>query len=459
MGFRMGLLTPPRWRTAALSFSLIAAAGAAFAQAAGPQVTAFTLGNGMEAVVIEDHRAPVVTHMVWYRVGAADEPQGASGVAHFFEHLMFKGTETIPEGAFSKIVAENGGQDNAFTSRDYTAYFQRIAADRLETVMAMEADRMRNLVLSQNAVETERKVILEERSQRTDNNPGALFSEQMSATLYLNHPYRVPVIGWRAEVETLSRDAALDFYRRYYAPDNAILVVAGDVDPAGVRRLAETHYGPVAPSGAPRAVRPQEPPHLAPRRIEMRDARVRQPYVQRQYLVPSRVSGGAEDAAALSILAEVLGGSGVTSRLSRALELEQGVAINSGAYYASSALDASEFAVYGVPAEGVALETVEAAIDAALATLAAEGPTDEELARARAGIAASEIYAQDSGAGLARRYGAALAVGLTVADIEAWPEQLKAVTADDVRRVAGLLRREASVTGWLMAPEAEGHQG
>jgi len=181
--------------------------------------------------------------------------------------------------------------------------------------------------------------------------------------------------------------------------------------------------------------------------------------VQRQYLVPSRVSGGAEDAAALSILAEVLGGSGVTSRLSRALELEQGVAINSGAYYASSALDASEFAVYGVPAEGVALETVEAAIDAALATLAAEGPTDEELARARAGIAASEIYAQDSGAGLARRYGAALAVGLTVADIEAWPEQLKAVTADDVRRVAGLLRREASVTGWLMAPEAEGHQG
>ncbi len=459
MGFRMGLLTPPRWRTAALSFSLIAAAGAAFAQAAGPQVTAFTLGNGMEAVVIEDHRAPVVTHMVWYRVGAADEPQGASGVAHFFEHLMFKGTETIPEGAFSKIVAENGGQDNAFTSRDYTAYFQRIAADRLETVMAMEADRMRNLVLSQNAVETERKVILEERSQRTDNDPGALFSEQMSAALYLNHPYRVPVIGWRSEIEALSRDAALAFYQRYYAPDNAILVVAGDVDPAEVRRLAETHYGPVAPSGAPRAVRPQEPPHLAPRRIEMRDARVRQPYVQRQYLVPSRVSGGAEDAAALSILAEVLGGSGVTSRLSRALELEQGVAINSGAYYASSALDASEFAVYGVPAEGVALETVEAAIDAALATLAAEGPTDEELARARAGIAASEIYAQDSGAGLARRYGAALAVGLTVADIEAWPEQLKAVTADDVRRVAGLLRREASVTGWLMAPEAEGHQG
>lgn len=454
MGFRMGLMTP--WRGAAVALTLLA--GAAAAQT-GPRVTAFTLENGMDAVVIEDHRAPVVTHMVWYRVGAADEPPGASGVAHFFEHLMFKGTETIPEGAFSKIVAENGGQDNAFTSRDYTAYFQRIAADRLETVMAMEADRMRNLVLSETAVETERQVILEERSQRTDNDPGALFAEQMSATLYMNHPYRIPVIGWRAEVEALSRDAALAFYRRYYAPDNAILVVAGDVDPAEVERLAKAHYGPLAPSGAPRAARPQEPPHLAPRRIEMRDARVRQPYVQRQYLVPSRVSGSAGDAAALSILAEVLGGSGVTSRLSRALELEQGVAINTGAYYAASSLDASEFAVYGVPAEGVALETVEAAIDAVLATLAAEGPTEDELARARAGIAASEVYAQDSGAGLARRYGAALAVGLTVADIEQWPQLLKAVTAEDVRRVAGLLRREASVTGWLMAPEAEGKQG
>ena len=454
MGFRMGLITP--WRGAAVALSLLA--GAAAAQQ-GPRVTAFTLENGMEAVVIEDHRAPVVTHMVWYRVGAADEPQGASGVAHFFEHLMFKGTETIPEGAFSKIVAENGGQDNAFTSRDYTAYFQRIAADRLETVMAMEADRMRNLVLSQNAVETERKVILEERSQRTDNDPGALFSEQMSAALYLNHPYRVPVIGWRSEIEALSRDAALAFYQRYYAPDNAILVVAGDVDPAEVRRLAETHYGPVAPSGAPRAVRPQEPPHLAPRRIEMRDARVRQPYVQRQYLVASRVSGAAEDAAALSVLAEVLGGSGVTSRLAQSLQLDQGIAIGSGAYYAAGSLDASEFGVYGAPAEGVALETVEAAIDAVLATLAAEGPTEEELARARAGIAASEIYAQDSGAGLARRYGAALAVGLSLDEVEAWPERLKAVTAEDVRRAAGLLRREASVTGWLMGLDAEGKQG
>jgi zinc protease len=440
---------------------LLALLALAAPAAAEPRVTSFRLANGLEAVVIEDNRAPVVTNMVWYRVGSADEVRGKSGLAHYLEHLMFKGTDEIPEGAFSKIVAENGGQDNAFTSRDFTAYFQSIAADRLETVMAMEADRMRDLVISEEAALTERDVILEERSQRVDNDPGALFAEQMSAALYLNHPYGAPVIGWRAEMEGLTREDALGWYRRYYAPDNAILVVAGDVTPEAVKALAEKHFGPLAPSGAPRAERPQEPPQLAPRRIEMRDARVRQPYVSRQYLVPGRVSGAAADAAALTILAEVLGGSGVTSRLSKALEVTEAIAIGTGAYYSGQSLDAAEFGVYAVPAEGVALSTVEAGIDRVLAALAAEGPTEDELARARAGVAASEIYAQDSQAGLARRYGAALAVGLTVADVHAWPGLLKAVTAEDVKRVAGLLRREASVTGWLMGADApnEGTEG
>lgn len=441
------------WRATAAAAVLLTAPLLTPTAQAQPAVTSFTLDNGMEAVVIEDRRAPVVTHMVWYRVGAADEPPGVSGIAHFLEHLMFKGTDTIPEGEFSKIVAENGGQDNAFTARDYTAYFQRIAADRLETVMRMEADRMANLVLSENAVATERDVILEERSQRTDNDPSSLFSEHMAAALFMNHPYRIPIIGWRAEMERLSRQDALDAYERFYAPDNAILVVAGDVDPDEVRRLAEQYYGPHQPSGRPRAERPQEPPHLAPRRLEMRDARVRQPYVMRQYLAPSRVSGGAEDAAALTILSQVLGGGGVTSRFARELQLDQRVAIGSGAWYSSSTLDAAEFTVYAVPTDGVALADLEAAMDAVMARLAEEGPTEDELARARAAIAASEIYAQDSGPGLARRYGAALAVGLTVADVEAWPGQLAAVIAEDVRRAAALLRLEASVTGWLMGPE------
>ena len=429
-------------------------AALAAAAAAEPRVTSFDLDNGMDVVVIEDNRAPVVTHMVWYRVGAADEPAGKSGIAHYLEHLMFKGTDEIPEGAFSKIVAENGGQDNAFTARDYTAYFQQIAADRLETVMRMEADRMVDLALSEDAAETERDVILEERSQRTDNNPGALFSEQMAATLYLNHPYADPIIGWRAEMEGLTRADAIDFYERYYAPDNAILVVAGDVTPEEVRSLAETHYGPLEASGRPRSERPQEPPHRAPRRIEMEDARVRQPYMVRQYLAPTRVSGTAEEAAALSILSEVLGGSGVTSRLGRALQVEQGLALSAGSFYSAGSMDPSGFGIWAVPAQDVALSDLEAAVDAVIADLAEEGPTTEELERARAAIRASEIYAQDSQMGLARRYGAALAVGLTVEDVHAWPDILKAVDAEAVRAAAALLRPEASVTGHLTAPEA-----
>lgn len=438
-------------RAAVLGATLASVAAAA---TAAPQITEFTLRNGMDVVVIEDNRAPVVTHMVWYRAGAADEQPGESGLAHYLEHLMFKGTDEIPEGAFSKIVAENGGRDNAFTSRDFTSYFQNIAADRLETVMRMEADRMVDLILSEEAALAERDVILEERSQRTDNDPGALFAEQMTAALYLNHPYGVPIIGWRAEMERLTRQDALDWYERYYAPDNAILVVAGDVTPDEVRVLAERHYGPLEPSGRPRAERPQEPPQLAPRRLTMTDARVRQPYMTRRYLAPQRRPGDQAQAAALTILAEVLGGSGVTSRLARALQLEEGIAISSGAFYSGQSVDPSEFGVFAVPAQGVDLATVEEGVDRVLAALAAEGPTPEELERARIGVAASEIYAQDSQSGLARRYGSALSVGLGVADVEAWPGLLKAVTAEDVKSAAALLRPEASVTGWLTGADA-----
>lgn len=417
---------------------------------AAPKVSTFMLENGMQGVVIEDHRAPVVTQMVWYKVGSADEAAGKSGIAHFLEHLMFKGTDKIAEGAFSKIVAENGGQDNAFTSYDYTAYFQRIAADRLDLVMGMEADRMRNLRLTEEIVRTERDVILEERSQRTENDPGSLFREQMNAALYLNHPYGRPVIGWRAEIAELTLQDALDFYAAHYAPDNAILVVAGDVEPADVEALAKTHFGPIPAAGAQPRHRPQEPPQLAARRLEMADARVRQPYVIRTYLTPSRHSGGDADAAALSILAEVLGGGGVTSRLAKKLQLEERIAISSGASYNGSGLDYGEFSVYGVPAEGVALDDIETAFDAVMADLARTGPTEAELDRARTMIRASEIYSQDSQQGLAQRYGAGLATGLTIERIEAWPDILAAVSAEDVKRAAAMLDPAASVTGRLV---------
>ena len=422
-------------------------------------VTEFRLDNGMQVVVIEDHRSPTVTHMVWYRVGAADEPWGDSGIAHFLEHLMFKATDELAEGEFSRIVAANGGQGNAFTSYDYTGYYQRIAADRLGLVMGMEADRMVDLRLTEAAVETERQVILEERNQRTDNDPQGLYNEQMRAALYQNHPYGIPVIGWRHEIEELSLADAERFYRRYYAPDNAILVVAGDVTPEEVRALAEEHYGALAPSGRPPEARPQEPPQRAPRRVEMRDPRVSQPFVSRTYLVPNYDGANPREAAALELAADLLGG-GLTSRFARALQLEQEVAISTGAYYAGTRQDATEFAVWGVPAAGKELAAVEAAIDAEIAAFAAEGPGAEELARAKRLARASYVYAQDDQAARARRYGAALAVGQTVEDVETWPDVIDAVTAEEVRdAVAAYLVPERSVTGWLMRDGADGEKG
>jgi len=446
-------------RTATVFGLLVVAAvtmALASAARAEPKVSDFRLDNGMEVVVIEDHRAAVVTHMVWYRVGAADEPWGHSGIAHFFEHLMFKATDNIADGAFSKIVAANGGSDNAFTSYDYTAYFQRIAADRLGLVMGMEADRMRNLVLTDEVIATERDVILEERNQRTDNSPQGQFAEQMDAALYMNHPYGVPVIGWRHEIEQLNLTDARTFYTRFYAPDNAILVVAGDVAPEQVLALAKTHYGPIEPSGMPAEARPQEPPQLAPRRMQMFDERVRQPFVRRIYLVPSYDPMSQSEAAALSVLSDVLG-DGITSRLAQALQLDQKVAIDTGAYYSPSRRDQGSFSVYGVPAPGQDLATVETALDAVLAELAADGPTEEELTRVKRLNRAARIFAQDSMASQARLYGGALAVGRTVAEVQNWPALIEAVTADEVRQMAEkYLVLERSVTGWLLSTREAG---
>lgn len=438
-------------RSALLAIALLVPATAP----AGVPVIEYKLDNGMQVVVIEDRRVPVVTHMVWYPVGAADEPWGKSGIAHFFEHLMFKGTDEIPEGAFSKIVAANGGQDNAFTSYDYTAYFQRIASDRLGIVMGMEADRMRDLVLDEAIVATERDVILEERSQRTDNSPQALFGEQLRAALYQNHPYGIPVIGWRHEMETLNLEDAKAFYARYYAPDNAILVVAGDVEPERVLALAKEHYGPLEPSGNPPAARPQEPPQRTHRRIDYADPRVRQPYVLRYYLAPSRVSGDPAEAAALEVLSQILG-AGITSRFAARLERGDRTAIETGAWYSGDRRDATSFGIYAVPAEGVSLDTVEAALDAEIARLKVEGVSAEEVDRVKRRVRADYIYGSDSQRTLANRYGAALAVGLTVADVAAWPDLVAAVTPEAVVDVARRhLVLDRAVTGHLTTKTRE----
>ncbi|PXW72165.1 zinc protease [Loktanella sp. PT4BL] len=434
---------------------LVMALSATAAQA--EEVTTYTLENGMEVVVIEDHRAPVVVHMLWYKVGSADEPVGASGVAHFLEHLLFKATDVLESGEFSATVAANGGRDNAFTSYDYTAYFQRVAADRLELMMQMESNRMNNLRITAEDVETERQVVLEERNQRTENNPNALAREQFRAALFQNHRYGVPIIGWKHEMEELDLQDALGFYDLYYSPNNAILVVAGDVEPEEVLALARQYYGVIpAEDQLPVRERPQEPPQRAERRITYVDARVSQPYLVRMYLAPERDPGAQREAAALVYLAELLGGSPFTSALGQALQFDTQTAIYTNASYNGSTLDDGVFSFSVVPADGVSLSEAEAAMDEVVnAFLEAEiDPARMESIRTQ--LRASEIYALDDVQGLAQRYGAALSQSLTVADVQEWPEILQSVTEEDIKAVAAkVLNRDQSVTGWVVANQEE----
>lgn len=419
-------------------------------------VTEFTLSNGMQVVVVPDNRAPVVTHMVWYRVGAADEPPGSSGIAHFLEHLMFKSTEKLGSGEFSKIVSRLGGEDNAFTSQDATAYFQRINRDRLETVMQMEADRMVNLRLNDTEVRTERDVILEERRSRVENNPLSLLSEQMDAALYISHPYGKPVIGWMHEMAELSRVDALSFYERYYAPNNAILVVAGDVTPEQIKSLAEATYGriPANPAVNPVRQRVREPEHRAPRRVALQDSRAGQPVFRRYYLAPSYVTDEEGEAEALDLLLKIVA-SGGTSRIYRKLVVEDKVASSTGGYYSGSGHDSGKIALYGVPSDGVDLETLEAAFDTVIADVIANGVTQEELDRARKSYIADFVYEIDSQSTLARRYGWGLVVGQTIEEIDRWPDDLRKVTVEDVQRVAAkYFNMDASVTGYLLPKAA-----
>lgn len=414
----------------------------------------FTLRNGLQVVVITDRRAPVVTHMVWYRVGAADEPRGYSGIAHFFEHLMFKGTRQIAPGDFSRTVARNGGEDNAFTNWDYTAYYERIARDRLELVMRMEADRMRNLRFSDETFASERDVIVEERRQRVDNSPGAVLGERMRAMLWPHHPYGTPVIGWLHEIQTLPRERALEFYQTWYAPNNAILVVAGDVDAAELRPLAERYYGRLRPTqNLPARTWTTDPPNVGPMRVTHSDQKVRQPSFSRLYRAISYGTDTGRQAHALDVAVEILGGS-ETSRLYRALVEEQRIAVSAGASASTSGLGGGSVSVYATPAEGVTLEQVEAAADAVIAAYLRDGPTDAELTRAKNSLSANAVYTRDSQESLANMYGASLTQGESIDDIVNWPADIEAVTREEVMTMAReTLDMNASVTGWLL-PEA-----
>src|SRR5262245_24049304 len=422
-------------------------------------VSEFRLANGLQVVVVPDHRSPVVTHYVWYRVGSADEPPGVSGIAHFLEHLMFKSTDKIASGAFSKIVSRLGGQDNAFTTHDMTGYFQRISKDRLKTLMEMEADRMVNLKLTEKEVATEREVILEERRSRTENSPSSLLSEQMSAALYQNHPYRIPIIGWMHEMTKLSRDDALDFYRRYYAPNNVIVIVAGDVTVPEVKAMAEAAYGHLRPNPEIKArLRPQEPPHRAARRVELKDPRAGNASVRRFYLVPSIPNAAEGEAEALYLLMKILA-NGTTSRLYQALVSEEKIASSAGGWYSGTGLDSGTLGLYAVAAQGADLDKLEASTDRVLHEVREKGVTAEELERAKRAFIADFIYESDSKSAPARRYGEGLLIGLTIEQINGWPAAIAKVTAEDVKRAAiKHLDIRRSVTGTLIptVPDAEG---
>jgi zinc protease len=446
---------------AVLTAAALAAASLACAraEAAGPKIADFTLTNGLELVVIPDHRAPVVTHMIWYKVGAADETPGKSGLAHFLEHLMFKGTAKHPAGQFSDVVARMGGQENAFTTDDYTAFYQRVPSGQLKTVMGYEADRMTGLQLTDAVVLPERQVILEERNQRIGNNPRAQLGVQIDAALYLNSPYHKPIIGWRHEMEKLSRDDAIAFYKRFYRPNNAVAVIAGDVTPEHALALAKETYGKVKRrTDLPPRHWPTEPPPLAARTVTLADARVETPTVQRAYLVPSFATAKRGESEALELLAHILGG-GSNSLLYRDLVVDKKLAVAAGGWYDSTALAMSKFDVYGAPRPGVTLAQVEHEIDVVIGEVIAKGVTPDELESAKTRLIADAVYAHDSQASMARWYGTALMTGATVNDVNRWPDRIRAVSAEAVQDAARQwLDKRRSVTGYLVkdkSPQVE----
>lgn len=439
-----------------LSVSAVAAAPQVKAAVASPteaKVFQFALQNGAQVLVVPDHRAPVVTQMLWYRVGATDDPPGLSGLAHFFEHMMFRGTQAVSGDEFSKTVARNGGEDNAFTTHDYTAFYEQIAKDRLRTVMGLEADRMANLDLSDKNVRTERNVVLEERRMRVDNDPQALLMEQMQAALSLSHPYGRPVIGWPGEIQHIGRNEARDFYEHHYAPNNVILVVAGDVTPDEVRADAEAEYGKLsARELVPRADYAQ-PSRLGGTRLTVSRSDVKLPLFARLYRVASYTEAKPGEAEALDVLAQLMGGD-ATGILYKKLVVEKRLAAAAGAAYDGYSRDSGSFTIYAVPRPGVRLAALEQEADAVIRGFQQALPKASDLARAKTQLVADATYRRDSQFELASAYGRALAIGLTVNDVEEWPDRISAVTGQAVQKAAAdeLIGKE-SVTGYL-TPES-----
>ncbi|WP_428668623.1 M16 family metallopeptidase [Reyranella sp.] len=410
----------------------------------------FTLPNGLQAVVLPSSRAPIVTQVLVYKVGSADETFGKTGIAHFLEHMMFKGTGVLAPTEFSRTIARNGGRDNAFTGFDMTGYHQTIVSDRLELVMRMEADRMVNLRILDGELRPERQVVLEERRMRVDNVPSEMLDEAVREQLFgLHKPYAMPTAGYADDVKKLGVNDLSAFYRRFYAPNNAVLIVAGDTTAAAVQKLAEKYYGPIPSRRVAPRQRPAEGGTDLPQRVIRADERVPEPRWNRDYLAPSYRTGETRHAHALMVLTRLFGGS-ETSRLSRALVAQDKIALSATSGYGPTALGLTTFEIAVQPARGRSVAEVETAVGDQMKRVLDGGVTAEEVERAQNQLLASAIYSQDSLASGPRLYGNALSTGGSIAELDNWPQAIAAVRPDDVVAAARhVWRDEGAVTSML----------
>ena len=393
------------------------------------------LKNGLRVIVKEDHRAPTVVNMIWYRAGSMDEKDGYSGVAHALEHLMFKGTKKYKSGEFNRIVAAAGGNDNAFTSRDYTAYFQIVPKRALPQMMALEADRMQNLAFSKAEFASEIKVVMEERRMRTEDNPHALVYEAMNAAAFKAHPYRRPVIGWMDDLENMTWQDAMTWYKDWYTPSNAYVVIVGDVNKDEVFRLAEKYYGSIKPHTLPVRKPQEEPEQKGIKRVTVK-APSTLPYLAMAWKVPKLNDVEKDvDPYALEVLAAVLDGHDA-ARFSRTLVRETRIAQSAGAGYDGTVRGESTFYLDGQPGEGRSVTELEAALRNELRKVQEQGVSEDELKRVKVQLVASQVYKRDSMMAQAMEIGGIEAAGFRWRDIDPMLEKLKAVTAEQVQAVA-----------------------
>ncbi len=411
-----------------------------------------TLKNGLKVIVQEDHRAPVLVQQIWYRAGSMDESIGTTGIAHVLEHMMFKGTKNVPAGEFSKRIAAAGGRENAFTSYDYTAYFQQLHKDKLELAMKLESDRMQNLVLSDDEFSKEIQVVMEERRMRTDDEPHSLVFENLMSMTYQEHPYRHPIIGWMNDLKTLTAADARTWYKRWYTPNNAVLVVAGDVKASEIFALAQRYYGSISPRALPARKNFIEPVQLGIKRLTIK-APAELPLILMAYHAPTLRDAEKDTLPyALEVLAGVLDGN-QSARLNKNLVREKQIASNAGAGYDSTARGPGLFVLEGTPSAGVSVGELEAALREQIAILVRDGVSDQELSRVKAQVTANEVYKRDSVFYQAMQIGQMESIGLSYRDIPLMLSKIQAVTAKQVQDAARDILKDDNLTVAILDPQ------